>query len=306
MTHTLEDGPPSTRTSQRHATRMSGRGLALFLALGLIWGMPYLLIRVAVEDLHPVILAAGRSAIGALVLIPLALRGRALRAAFREWKWLALYTLAEITLPWVLIAYAESQVPSSTAGLLIALTPILAALVATRMGDDRLGGRRIAGLALGLLGLAAVYGLDLGSSNALAVIALFVSACGYAVGPIILARKLSHVPPLGVVAASLILAFVFYLPGIPFFWPESVSAPALGAVVGLGLFCTALAFVLLLGLVSAVGPARATVVAYVNPVVAILLGAVFLGESLTVGLGLGFGLILAGSFLATGHDGPTR
>jgi drug/metabolite transporter (DMT)-like permease len=284
---------------------LSRRGWALFLALGLIWGMPYLLIRIALADLHPVMLAAGRTAVGALVLLPIALRGRGLAEAFRAWKWLALYTLAEITAPWVLIGYAETQVPSSTAGLLIALTPLIAAVLATWLGSERPGWRRLMGLALGFLGLVAIYGFDLGTSSSLAVLALILSACGYALGPLILARKLSHLQPLAIVAASLIVAFVLYLPVMPLFWPARVSAAAIGAVLCLGVLCTALAFTLLLGLVAEAGPARATVIAYVNPAVAIVLGVLVLGEALTIGMGLGFVLIIAGSILATSADGST-
>lgn len=305
MNHPSQDITSSIKVDKRQGIGLSRRGWTLFLALGLIWGMPYLLIRIALVDLHPVIVAAGRTAVGALVLMPLVLGRGALSAAFREWKWLALYTLAEISAPWVLIGYAESHVPSSTAGLLIALTPLIAAVVATTIGEERLGRLRLVGLALGFLGLLAIYGLDLQTVDSRAVLALMLSACGYALGPMILARKLAHLQPIAVVAASLIVAFILYLPFIPFFQPSSVSIPAISAVVCLGLICTALAFVLLLGLIAEAGPARATVIAYVNPAVAILLGATLLGESITLGMGLGFVLIIAGSILATSNGRST-
>lgn len=304
MSRISERARPAVPAGGPRALRMPRRGWLLFLALGLIWGMPYLLIRIALHDLHPVVLAAGRTAVGALVLMPAALRSRALPEALRAWKWLALYTLAEITAPWVLIGYAETQVPSSTAGLLIALTPLIAAAATTGLGDERLGRRRIAGLALGFVGLAALYGLDLRAASAPAILALLVSACGYALGPIILARKLAQLQPMAVVAGSLIIAFLIYAPFVPWFWPASVSPAALGAVACLGVVCTALAFVLLLRLVAAVGPARATVIAYINPAVAIALGAAVLGEAMTLGMALSFGLIIAGSILATSGEAP--
>jgi drug/metabolite transporter (DMT)-like permease len=305
MNRTTERITSSITSDKSQTLRMSRRGWAIFLALGIIWGMPYLLIRIAINDLHPVLVAAGRTAVGAVVLLPAALHRRTLSEALRQWKWLALYTLAEITAPWVLIGYAESHVPSSTAGLLIAMTPLIAAVIATKLGDDRLSRRRLAGLALGFLGLATIYGLDLGTADAPAVIALMLSACGYAAGPLILARKLSHVQPIAVVTASLIIALIMYSPFIPFYWPAHVSIPSIGAVVCLGVICTALAFVLLLRLVAEVGPTRSTVVAYVNPAVAIALGAALLGEPMTIGMGLSFVLIIAGSILATSNDGST-
>lgn len=299
----MPESIPLNGTVGHQSESTSRRAWTLFLLLGLIWGMPYLLIRIALEDLHPFVVAGGRAAVGALVMLPFVLRGSALLDALREWKWLALYTSAEIVAPWVLIAYAEIHVSSAAAGLIIALTPLIAALSMTTLGLERLGWRRLAGLVLGFLGLAAVYGLDLRAAEPLAVVALMLSAIGYALGPIIAAKKLSHLQPIGVVTGSLIFALLFYLPFMVFFRPEAVSLPAVGAVVGLGLICTALAFILLFSLIAEVGPARSTVIAYLNPAVALLLGATFLGEALTIGMGLGLVLIVLGSILATHKEG---
>jgi drug/metabolite transporter (DMT)-like permease len=279
--------------------RMSRRVLGLFLALGLLWGMPYFLIMIAVQELSPIAVAFGRTALGALILLPFAMRMQVFRPAFREWRWLILYTLVEISGPWLLIGYAETRLTSSTAGLMIATTPLIAAAVIAKLGHERLEGARLIGLITGFCGVAFLLGVDLGTADLPAAAMLILSAVGYAVGPIIAARKLSEVDPLGVVAASLIVAMLIYLPAVPFVWPSSVTLAAAASVLGLAIFCTAVPFVLLFALIAEVGPARSTVITYINPAVAIALGVAFLDEPLTVGILLGLPLIIIGSFLGT-------
>lgn len=278
---------------------MSKRGWLLFLALGFIWGMPYLLIRIAVESIDPLVVAFGRTLIGSLLLLPVALHRNALVPAFRRWKWLLLFTLVEISGPWLLLGHAETRLNSSTTGLIIAVVPLMAALIVTRLGHDELGRRRIAGLAIGFVGVAALVGIDVHLSDYLAVGALVLASLGYAIGPVIIDRKLNDVPPIGVVAASLLLATLLYAPFAPFLWPAQVPATAGWSVVGLGIVCTATAFMLFFALIAEVGPARATVITYINPAVAIVLGARVLSEPLTLGMAIGFPLVIAGSILAT-------
>lgn len=278
---------------------MSRKALVLFLALGVIWGVPYLLIRIAVADYHPVIVAFGRAAIGALVLLPFALRGTGVLAGFRKPGWLILFTLAEISGPWFLIGFAETRVTSSLAGLIIALTPILAALLGVVLSQERLGAGRLVGLALGLAGVAALLGFDEQPAELWPVLALGASALGYAVGPIIVARKLADADDGAVVVASLIVASVLYLPFVPAYWPAHFPLDASLAVIALAVICTALAFQLLFALIAEVGASRATVIAYLNPAVAVLLGVVVLGEPFSLALLAGFALIVAGSYFAT-------
>ena len=185
---------------------MSRRGWILFVSLGLLWGMPYLLIRIAVGELDPLIVAGGRTLIGALLLLPIALHRNALAPAFRKWKWLLAFTLIEISIPWVMLGHAETRLNSSTAGLLIAVVPLFAALIVTKLGHERLEPRRIFGLGLGFAGVALLVGLDIHFSDFVAVAATIVVALCYAIGPIIIDRKLGDVPALGVITASLILA----------------------------------------------------------------------------------------------------
>src|SRR4051812_1076729 len=152
---------------------MSKRGWILFIVLGVLWGMPYLLIRIAVGSIDPLVVAGSRTLIGALLLLPVALHRNALGAAFRNWKWLLAFTLIEISVPWVMLGHAETRLNSSTAGLLIAV-PLFAALIVTRLGHERLESRRLLGLGLGFAGVALLVGLDIRFSDLLAVAATIV------------------------------------------------------------------------------------------------------------------------------------
>jgi drug/metabolite transporter (DMT)-like permease len=280
---------------------MSKRGWILFLALGVIWGMPYLLIRIAVESIDPLVVAFGRTAIGALLLLPVALHRNVLAPALRRWRWVLVFTLFEISGPWLLLGHAETRLNSSTAGLLIAIVPLVAAVLLTKLGHEQFDRRRVAGLAIGFAGVAALVGVDIRLSDYAAVGAIALAATGYAIGPIIITRRLVGVPPLGVVTASLLMAVLLYAPFAPMLWPSQATWAAVGSVIGLGIVCTATAFILFFALIAEVGPARATVITYINPVVAILLGVVLLDEPLTLGMAIGFPLVIAGSILGTGR-----
>ena len=283
---------------------MTRRGWLLFLTLGVFWGMPYLFIRVAVTDFDPVVVAFGRTAIATLLLLPLALKARALRPLLPYWKILLLYTAVEIIGPWVLLGHVEQRLNSSTTGLLIAMVPMVAAIILTVTGHDRLDLRRSAGLLLGLIGVALLVGLDLEFDDLLAIGQLLLVVIGYAIGPIIVSRKLSHLPSIGVVTGSLAIAAVAYLPFAVFLWPAQITARAAGSVVVLAVVCTAAAFLVMFALIAEAGPARMTLITYINPVVAILLGALILDEPITVGLAIGFPLIILGSILGTWRSAP--
>lgn len=283
---------------------MTRRGWLLFIVLGVLWGMPYLLIRIAVETIDPLVVAGSRTLIGALLLLPVALHRNALAAAFRNWKWLLAFTLIEISVPWVLLGHAETRLTSSTAGILIAVVPLFAAIIVSRLGHEKLEPRRLLGLGVGFAGVALLVGLDIHFSDFLAVAATIVVSLCYAIGPIIIDRKLKGVPAIGVITASLILATLIYLPFAPFLLPKVFVAKAVFSVVGLGVLCTAGAFIVFFALIAEVGPARATVITYVNPAVALLLGAIVLSEPLTIGMAVGFPLVLLGSYLGTTRAAP--
>jgi drug/metabolite transporter (DMT)-like permease len=268
-----------------------------------IWGIPYLFIKVAVAELAPATLVLARVGIAAVVLLPATVRRRELIPALRRWRPLLAYTAVELCVPWYFLAVAEQTLSSSLTGLLLATVPLVSAVLVVTTGHERLGARRVAGLLVGFAGVAALVGLDIGGGNILAVGAVAVVAICYAVGPFILARHLSQVPDLGVVAASLLVATVVYLPFGTAGAPEGMpSAPTVIAVVTLGVICTAVAFLLFFRLIAEVGPARATVITYVNPVVALVLGVVVLNERFTLVTAIGFALILLGSVLGTGRD----
>jgi drug/metabolite transporter (DMT)-like permease len=279
---------------------MSRRGWLLFIAMGVIWGVPYLMIKVAVGTLTPASLVFWRTALAALLLVPIAAARGQLRPLLARWRPLLVYTVAELAVPWLLLSKAEQRLSSSLTGLLIAAVPLVGAVLAWLGGGDRLGPRRLLGLLVGLAGVASLVGLDLGGGDVPALIEICVVVIGYAVGPYVLARHLSGAPRLGVVAASLALTGLGYLPAglaqLPDRWPP---ARVVGAVLVLAVLCTTVAFLLFFALIDEVGPVRATVITYINPAVAVALGVLLLGEPFTVGIGIGFALVLAGSVLAT-------
>ena len=283
---------------------MTRRGALLFAAMCVIWGIPYLMIRVAVRELAPVTLVFFRTGLAALLLVPLAAHRRELRPLLARWRPLLAYTAIEVALPWVLLSHAETKLTSSLTGLLIAAVPLVGALIVSLSGErERLGGRRWVGLLVGLCGVAAIVGLDLGNVNAVALVEIALVAVCYAVGPIILSRRLNELPPLGVVAASLALSAIAYAPLAAFRWPsEMPSAHVVESVVGLAVVCSAAAFLIFFALIAEVGPVRATVITYVNPAVAAVLGVLLLSERVTAGMLVGFALVLVGCVLATGRS----
>lgn len=284
---------------------MSRKGWALFLAMGFIWGVPYLCIRVAVGDggVTPATLVLLRCLLGVLILLPIAaLRGQ-LKGLLPYWKPLLAFTAIEIAIPWLLLSAAETRLSSSLAGLLIAATPLVGALLGWVTGRDRLGVRRFAGLGVGILGVAALVGLDLSADDGWALAAMAVVVVCYALGPFILDRYLGDVPGNAVMATALGLSAIVYAPVGIAQWPSAVPrANVWLAIVVLGVLCTAIALTTFNLLIAEVGPARATVITYVNPAVAILLGVLLLDEPFTAGIALGFALVLVGSVLATYKD----
>ena len=276
--------------------------------MGVIWGIPYLFIKIAVGELTPASLVLLRTAIGAGLLLPVALARKDLAPLLPHWKWIVAYTFVEVAAPWFFLSDAERRISSSLSGLLIALVPSIGAILAWATGsDDRLDLRRIVGLGLGFLGVAALVGLDVGAGDIGAVGEVALVALGYALGALIIARKLQGLPLFGVVASSLALTMVAYAPVGIAQMPRSMPSPeVIVAVAVLGVICTALGFLVFFPLVAEVGAARATVITYVNPAVALALGVVFLKEPLTLGILLGFVLIVLGSVLATRRTAPAK
>ncbi|MDQ6712197.1 MAG: DMT family transporter [Candidatus Dormibacteraeota bacterium] len=280
---------------------MTRRGWALFAAMAVIWGIPYLLIKIAVGELTPVSLVLLRTAIGAAILLPVAAARGWLAPLLPYWRWVLVYTIVEVSLPWFLLADGERRLSSSLTGLMIAAVPLVAAVLQllTR-GDDRLDRRRAFGLLVGLIGVVVLVGLNVSFKDLGAVAEVSLVAIGYAAGPIIIARWLPSLPAVGVVAASLVLTALVYAPLALQQLPRAVpSGQVLLAVLILAVVCTALAFLVFFALIAEVGPIRATIITYFNPAVALLLGVALLHEPFTVGAVVGFSLILSGSVLAT-------
>ena len=282
---------------------MSRRGWLLFGAMSVIWGIPYLLIKVAVGGLPVPDLVLSRVGIGAALLLPLALRRGQLAVLRPHWRWLAVFALVEIIVPWLLLSEAETRLTSSLSGLLLASVPTLVAVLSLLTGGgDRVTPLRWGGLLTGLAGVALLAGRSISGGDALSVAEVLMVALCYSIGPLVASRKLSELPPLGLTAACLAFAAVVYAPLAAFSWPGSLPSPSvLAAVAGLAVVCTAAAFLLFFALIAEVGPARASVITYVNPAVAVALGVLVLGESLTPLMLGSFALILGGSVLAAGH-----
>ena len=267
----------------------------------MIWGVPYLMIRVAVREVSPATLVFLRSGVAALALVPLAAGRSELRPLLPRWRPLLVFAAIEIAIPWLALSSAERRVSSSLAALLIAAVPFTAVVIAAATGGERINSPRIAGLLAGIGGVAAVVGLDIGHTSGVGTAEMAVVVLGYASGPWVLHRYLSDLPGLGVIAASLAVTAIVYAPAAALQLPSSLpSGRVLASIAGLAVVCTALAFVLFFELIAEVGPVRATVITYVNPAVAALLGVAVLNESFTIGMGIGFALVLAGSVLATG------
>ncbi len=267
---------------------MSRRAASLFIALGVVWGIPYLLIKVAVDELSPAQIVLARTAIAAVILLPLALAQDAVRPVLQRWRWLLLFAVVEIAIPWVFLGSAETRLPSSTTGLLVAAVPLAGVLIAFATGHaERLTPLAWLGLVLGIVGVTALV--------------------GFAAGPAILSRPLQGLPGIGIMASALTLTALAYVPvvlltdGVPGPLP---SADVVASVVTLGVVCTAAAFMLLFALVGEVGPVRATTITYLNPAVAVIAGALVLGEPVTVWTVVGFALVVTGSYLVNRGGRP--
>jgi drug/metabolite transporter (DMT)-like permease len=284
------------------------RAALLFVSLGVAWGIPYLLIKVAVDELSPAELVLARTGLAALILMPMAVARGALRPLVPRWRWLVLFATVEIAVPWVFLGSAETRLPSSTTGLLVAAVPLAGVVIAAATGRaERLTRVAWLGMALGIVGVAALVGLDVAGSDLGAVAEVGVVVIGYAAGPAILARPLQGLPGIGIMASALAITALIYVPivliadGVPGPLP---SGQAVGSVLALAVVCTAAAFMLLFALVNEVGPVRATTITYVNPAVAILAGALVLDEAVTVWTVVGFVLVVTGSYLVNRRGRP--
>jgi drug/metabolite transporter (DMT)-like permease len=269
--------------------------------MGVIWGIPYLLIKVAVADVSTPVLVFARTAGATVILLPLAIRSGKLGLVRKHWKPTAVFAVTEIIGPWFLLSDAERHLSSSMSGLLVAAVPVIGVLMVRFTGNaERLSPVRWLGLALGLGGVAVLAAPNLHGGDARSVIEVMLVAIGYAGSPLLAERRLKEVPTLPLTAVCLTLAAVVYAPAAALTLPQQMpSGKALAALAGLAIICTALAFIVFFELIAEIGASRAMVITYVNPAVAVAAGVLILGEPLTLTIGVSFVMILAGSVLAT-------
>ena len=282
--------------------RFDARAWLLFGAMALLWGIPYLFISVAVETYSPAAVVAGRTLLGALLLLPFALKQKALRPAFSKIGWVLAFGAIEMAGPFLLLGHAEQTLPSGLTGLLVATVPLFAALIAFGGGDrSMLSPARLIGLLVGFAGVFVIVagpGLAVEGGSLVAVGEVLVVAVLYAIAPFVIATKLRDVPALGTITLALFAVGIFYTP-IAFLTQHQLpSIESTLSLVALGVLCTAVAFIAFFALIARVGPVRAPLFTYVNPVVAIVLGTIILAEPLTPGLLIGFPLVIVGCWLA--------
>jgi drug/metabolite transporter (DMT)-like permease len=290
----------------------SKKGWMLFAVMAIVWGITYLFIKESVQSITPPAVVAGRTLLGALILLPFAIRSGALKAAWKYWPWVLAFGLVEMAGPFLLLSHAETQLPSGLTGLLVATVPLFAVIIALMRGDrTALAPVRLGGLLLGFVGVAiVVMGPGLfpsGAASAFAIGEVMLTALLYAIAPFIIAHKLADVPSIGTITLALFAIGIGYLPAALLTQHELPTLRSGIALLLLGVICTAVAFVAFFALIREVGPVRAPLFTYVNPVVAIVLGTILLAEPITPGLLIGFPLIIVGCwFAATGGRLRTR
>jgi drug/metabolite transporter (DMT)-like permease len=280
------------------------RAWLAFAAVSIIWGIPYLLIRIAVRHgVPPGFLAWGRVTLAAVVLLALARRAGTLGSVRGQFKVLFAYAVVEICIPFPLIAAGETRVSSSLAAILISSVPLIVAVLALRFDpSERPTPVRAVGLLVGFGGVVALVGLDVAGRGGQLVGAgaILLSAVGYAIGPMLIKLRMGGLDPRATMGGSLAIASVLLAPVAALDPPHAVpSAGAIVCVIVLGLVCTAAAFVIYTVLIEEAGTSRATVITYINPVIAVGLGVTLLGEQPGAGSIAGLLLILAGSWLST-------
>jgi drug/metabolite transporter (DMT)-like permease len=285
---------------------MSRRGWFLFILVGFLWGIPYLFIKVAVdpnEGFSPAIVVCLRTAIGAAILIPIAIKQRQFIAAIRGWRYVAAYALLEMIGPWILIGTAEQKISSGLAGLLVASVPIWATIFASLRGDKSVWHhKRLFGIVIGFIGLIAVVGIESikGSADALSIFMVLLASIGYSYAVMMVQGALPHVSGIAINALAMLMTAIFYLPWTIVQWPtHQISNSAIGAILGLGILSTGAAFAAFFTLASIIGVARGSLVTYLNTAFAVVLGVLILNEPLTIGIVLGLPLVLIGSYFAS-------
>ena len=281
---------------------MSRKSLFYFLLVGFLWGIPYLLMKVAVEEIPPSAIVAGRTLIGAAILIPVALYRKTFKGAVLGFKYVAFYALLEMIGPWILISTAQKKIDSGLAGLLISTVPIFAAIITSLRGDHSVWQfKRMFGIGVGFIGLIAVVGIESfsGNSHPASIAMMILAALGYSYAIIMVTTNLPLVDGIAINGLAMAITSIFWAPLAIAQWPTQVSLKPALSLIALGVLCTALAFLIFFKLLAEIGPARGSLVTYLNTSVAIVLGVIVLDEPITIGLIVGLPLVLIGSYLAS-------
>jgi drug/metabolite transporter (DMT)-like permease len=283
---------------------MSRRAYFHFAVSGLFWGIPYLLMKVAVRDIEPSVIVCGRVLIGAAILIPIAIHQKVLMDAIRGWRYVLPYAIFEMMIPWILITNAEKQISSGLAGLLIATVPIWSTIFASMSGDKSVWhSKRLVGMLVGFIGLIGLVGYEsiIGSTDPLSIAMMLVAAISYSYAVNMISQKLPDVSGIAINGLAMVITSIAYAPLMIVQFPEvsTVSTESAVSLLALGVFCTALAFISFFIVLKEIGPARASIGTYVNTAVAVVLGVLILSEPLTLGIIIGLPLVMIGSFLAS-------
>jgi drug/metabolite transporter (DMT)-like permease len=281
---------------------MSRKSLFYFLLVGFLWGIPYLLMKVAVEEIPPSAIVAGRTLIGAAILIPVALYRKTFKGAVLGFKFVAFYALLEMIGPWILISTAQKKIDSGLAGLLISTVPIFAAIITSMRGDHTVWQfKRMFGIVVGFIGLIAVVGIESfsGNSHPASIAMMILAAMGYSYAIIMVTTNLPLVDGIAINGLAMAITSIFWAPLAIAQWPSQVTLKPALSLIALGVLCTALAFLVFFKLLVEIGPARGSLVTYLNTSVAVVLGVIVLNEPITIGLIIGLPLVLIGSYLAS-------
>ena len=282
---------------------MTRKSWIQFGIVGFLWGIPYLLMKVAVADIPPPLIVAGRTLIGAAILIPIALRKNTLKDAIKGIKYVIPYAVLEMVGPWILITSAEKEISSGLAGLLVATVPFFASIFSSLRGDHSVWQpKRIFGLVIGFVGIVALVGIEsiTGTSNPKAIAMVILAAIMYAYAVLMVTTNLPGVDGIAINGVAMGLTCLFYTPIAIATWPSNpVSTQAITALVALGVFSTAIAFMLFFIVIVEIGVARGSLTTYVNTAVAVVLGILILNEPITLGIIVGLPMVLLGSYLAS-------
>jgi drug/metabolite transporter (DMT)-like permease len=282
---------------------MSRKSWIQFGFVGFLWGIPYLLMKVAVADIPPPLIVTGRTFIGAAILIPIALKKNTLKDAIKGIKYVIPYAILEMVGPWILITNAEKEISSGLAGLLIATVPIFSTIFSSLRGDHSVWQpKRIFGLVVGFIGIVALVGIEsvTGSSNPKAIAMVILAAIMYAYAVLMITTNLPGVDGIAINGVAMGLTCLFYAPIAIAMWPSNpVSTQAITALLALGVFSTAIAFMLFFIVIVEIGPARGSLTTYVNTAVAVVLGILILSEPITLGIIVGLPMVVLGSYLAS-------